>query len=123
GGAPRPAAGRGAPPTRRAATHGPAQYGADPRRFWYSWKYLDEIRPFVRGQMLVKGIVTAEDAKICVAQGIDGIIVSNHGGRGLDYEPSTLEVLPEIVDAVGGQIPVLVDGGVRRGSALGKAVA
>jgi 4-hydroxymandelate oxidase len=124
GAAPRPAAGRGGgPPNRRTATRGPAQYGADPRRFWYSWKYLDELRPFVKGQMLVKGIVTAEDARICVEKGIDGIIVSNHGGRGLDYEPSTLEVLPEIVDAVGAKVPVLVDSGFRRGSDLVKAIA
>ncbi len=126
GGASAQAGGRGrsgGPPTRRAATRGPAQYGADPRRFWYSWKYLDDIRPFVKGQMLVKGIVTGEDAKIAVEKGVDGIIVSNHGGRGLDYEPSTLEVLPEIVDAVGGKIPVLVDSGFRRGSDLVKAIA
>jgi len=58
-----------------------------------------------------------------VDRGVDGLIVSNHGGRGLDYEPSTLEVLPEIVDAVGGKIPVLVDSGFRRGSDLVKAVA
>ena len=121
GGSPRPAGGRGAAPPR--PTRGPGQYGADPRRFWYSWKYLDDIRPFVKGHLLVKGIVTAEDAKICVERGVDGIIVSNHGGRGLDYEPSTLEVLPEIVDAVRGKIPVLVDSGFRRGSDLVKAMA
>ena len=108
---------------RASAKRGPAQYGADPRRLWYNWKYLDDIRPFVKGKMLVKGIVTAEDAKLCVERGIDGIIVSNHGGRTLDYVPSTLEVLPEIVDAVGGKIPVLVDSGFRRGSDLVKAIA
>jgi isopentenyl diphosphate isomerase/L-lactate dehydrogenase-like FMN-dependent dehydrogenase len=84
---------------------------------------LDEIRPFIKGHMLVKGIITAEDAAICVERGVDGIVVSNHGGRGLDYEPSTLEVLPEIVDAVRGRIPVLVDSGFRRGSDLVKAMA
>jgi isopentenyl diphosphate isomerase/L-lactate dehydrogenase-like FMN-dependent dehydrogenase len=119
--------GRGAAPpvttSRATAKRGPAQYGADPRRLWYNWKYLDDIRPFVKGRMLVKGIVTAEDAKICVERGIDGIVVSNHGGRTLDYVASTLEVLPEIVDAVGGRIPVLVDSGFRRGSDLVKAIA
>jgi 4-hydroxymandelate oxidase len=105
------------------ATRGPAQYGADPRRLWYNWKYLDDIRPFIKGQMLVKGIVTAEDARLCVERGADGIVVSNHGGRTLDYVPSTLEVLPEIVDAVGGRIPVLIDSGFRRGSDLVKAIA
>jgi len=73
--------------------------------------------------MLIKGILTAEDAKICVEHGVDGIVVSNHGGRSLDYGPATLEVLPEIVDAVGGKIPVLVDSGFRRGSDIVKAIA
>jgi isopentenyl diphosphate isomerase/L-lactate dehydrogenase-like FMN-dependent dehydrogenase len=90
---------------------------------WYSWKYLDDIRPFIKGQMLIKGILTAGDAKICVERGYDGIIVSNHGGRSMDYGPSTLEVLPEIVDAVGGKIPVLIDSGFRRGSDIVKAIA
>ena len=102
---------------------GPRKYGVDPRRLWYSWKYLDDIRKFVKGHMLVKGILTAEDAKICVERGYDGIIVSNHGGRSMDYGPATLEVLPEIVDAVGGKIPVLVDSGFRRGSDVVKAIA
>ena len=94
-----------------------------PGRLWYDWKYLDDIRPFVKGPMLVKGIMTAEDARMCVERGYDGIIVSNHGGRSMDYVPSTLEVLPEIVDEVGGKVPVLVDGGFRRGSDIVKAIA
>jgi len=73
--------------------------------------------------MLAKGVLTAHDARLCVENGLDGIIVSNHGGRALDYSPSSLEVLPEIVDAVGGKIPVLVDGGFRRGSDVLKALA
>jgi isopentenyl diphosphate isomerase/L-lactate dehydrogenase-like FMN-dependent dehydrogenase len=104
-------------------TKGPGLYRASPARLWYSWKYLDDIRPFVKGPMLVKGILTAEDAKLCVEHGFDGIVVSNHGGRSLDYGPATLEVLPEIVDAVGGKIPVLVDSGFRRGSDIVKAIA
>jgi isopentenyl diphosphate isomerase/L-lactate dehydrogenase-like FMN-dependent dehydrogenase len=120
GGTPRRAGGRGAAPP---AASGPARYGADPRRLWYNWKYIDDIRPIVKGPMLLKGIVTAEDARLCLQHGVDGIIVSNHGGRTLDYVPSTLEVLPEIVDAVGGKIPVLVDSGFRRGSDLVKAIA
>jgi 4-hydroxymandelate oxidase len=121
GGAPRaPAAARRAP---AADVRGPAKYRVDPRRLWYSWKYLDEIRPFIKGPMLIKGIITAEDAKICAERGYDGIIVSNHGGRSMDYGPSTLEVLPEIVDAVGGRIPVLIDSGFRRGSDAVKAIA
>ena len=92
-------------------------------RLWYDWGYLDEIKRIVKGPMLVKGILTAEDARICVQRGYDGIVVSNHGGRSMDYGPSTLEVLPEIVDAVGGKIPVLVDSGFRRGSDVVKAIA
>jgi 4-hydroxymandelate oxidase len=106
-----------------ASTRGAAKYRVDPRRMWYSWRYLDEIRPFVKGPMLVKGIINPEDAKVCVERGYDGIIVSNHGGRALDYVPSTIEVLPEIVDAVGGRIPVLVDSGFRRGADIVKAIA
>jgi 4-hydroxymandelate oxidase len=98
-------------------------YRVNARRMWYSWKYLDDIRPFIRGPMIIKGIVTAEDAKMCVEHGYDGIIVSNHGGRSMDYGPSSLEVLPEIVDAVGGKIAVLIDSGFRRGSDIVKAIA
>jgi 4-hydroxymandelate oxidase len=106
-----------------APAKGPILYRVNPRRLWYSWKYLDDIRRFVTGPMLVKGILTGEDARICVERGYDGLIVSNHGGRSMDYGPSTLEVLPEIVDAVGGRIPVLVDSGFRRGSDMVKAIA
>jgi isopentenyl diphosphate isomerase/L-lactate dehydrogenase-like FMN-dependent dehydrogenase len=98
-------------------------YRVPDSRLWYEWRYLDDIRPFVKTPMLVKGILTAEDAVICVERGLDGIIVSNHGGRSLDYGPSTLEVLPEIVDAVRGRIPVLVDSGFRRGTDVLKALA
>jgi isopentenyl diphosphate isomerase/L-lactate dehydrogenase-like FMN-dependent dehydrogenase len=73
--------------------------------------------------MIVKGILTPEDAVLSVEHGIDGIIVSNHGGRSLDYDPSSLEVLPEIVDAVAGRIAVLTDSGYRRGSDIFKALA
>jgi len=105
------------------AARGPLLYRVNPRRLWYSWKYLDDIRPFIKGPMLIKGILTGEDTKTCVAHGYDGIIVSNHGGRSMDYGPSTLEALPEVVDAVGGKIPVLIDSGFRRGSDIVKAIA
>ena len=110
-------------PRSSAPARGPARYRVDPRRLWYSWKYLDDIRPFIKGPMVVKGVTTADAARTCVEHGADGIIVSNHGGRGMDYLPSTLEVLPEIVDAVNRRIPVLVDSGFRRGSDLVKAIA
>jgi 4-hydroxymandelate oxidase len=92
-------------------------------RLWYEWKFFDQIRPFVKVPILAKGILTAEDAKICIERGLDGVYVSNHGGRSLDYGPSTLEVLPEIVDAVGGKAPILFDSGVRRGTDILKALA
>jgi isopentenyl diphosphate isomerase/L-lactate dehydrogenase-like FMN-dependent dehydrogenase len=126
GGTPRRAAAAGAAPPATAApapARGPALYRVNSRRLWYSWKYLDDIRPFIKVPMLVKGIVTSEDAAICVERGYDGIIVSNHGGRSMDCGPSTLEVLPEIVDVVRARIPVLVDSGFRRGSDLVKAIA
>jgi isopentenyl diphosphate isomerase/L-lactate dehydrogenase-like FMN-dependent dehydrogenase len=113
--------GRGGAP--QGPPRGAAAYRVGAGRLWYSWKYLDDIRPFVKGPMLVKGILTAEDARLCVEHGFDGIIVSNHGGRSMDYGPSTLEVLPEIVDAVNGKIPVLIDSGFRRGSDIVKALA
>ena len=112
-----------AAPTRATPTEGAARYRISDRRLWYSWDYPDQIRPFIKGPMLLKGILTAADARTCVERGYDGIIVSNHGGRSMDYEPSTLEVLPEIVDAVGGRIPVLIDSGFRRGSDIVKAIA
>ena len=109
--------------TVAATAKGPARYRVSASRLWYDWGYLDEIKRIVKGPMLVKGILTAEDARICVQRGYDGIVVSNHGGRSMDYGPSTLEVLPEIVDAVGGKIPVLVDSGFRSGSDVVKAIA
>jgi L-lactate dehydrogenase (cytochrome)/(S)-mandelate dehydrogenase len=73
--------------------------------------------------LLLKGILHPEEARRAVALGIDGIIVSNHGGRQLDAAPASVEALPAVVDAVAGRVPVLVDGGVRRGSDVLKALA
>jgi 4-hydroxymandelate oxidase len=73
--------------------------------------------------MLLKGIVTAEDARIAVEHGVEGIVVSNHGGRQLDGCIATLDALPEVVDAVAGRAEVLLDGGVRRGTDVLKAIA
>jgi 4-hydroxymandelate oxidase len=92
-------------------------------RLWYNWPFVEKIRPYIKVPFLAKGILTPEDARICVESGLDGIIVSNHGGRSMDYGSSTLEVLAEIVDAVAGRIPVLVDSGFRRGSDVLKALA
>ena len=117
--------GRGAGAGQANATplRGPQAYRLGIGRLWISWEYLDGIKKFMKVPMIIKGIVSPEDAKICVERGYDGIIVSNHGGRSMDYGPSTLEVLPEIVAAVNGRIPVLIDSGFRRGSDVLKALA
>jgi 4-hydroxymandelate oxidase len=88
-----------------------------------TWQTVEAIRAYTKVPLLLKGILTAEDAKLAVERGANGIVVSNHGGRYLDYAPATFEVLAEIVDAVGGRIPVLMDGGVRRGTDVFKALA
>jgi (S)-mandelate dehydrogenase len=73
--------------------------------------------------LLLKGVLRADDAERAVAAGIDGIVLSNHGGRQLDGAISGIEALPEIVRAVGGRASILVDGGVRRGSDIAKSLA
>jgi len=113
------AAGAPPPATRRGA----AAYRVGAGRLWYTWEYLDQVRKFIKVPVVIKGIVTAEDARLCVERGFNGIVVSNHGGRSMDYGPSTLEALPEIVAAVNGKIPVMVDSGFRRGSDVLKALA
>ena len=92
-------------------------------RLWYNWSFVERVRPYVKVPLLLKGIVTAEDARLSVENGVDGIIVSNHGGRSMNYGVSTLEMLPEIVAAVAGRIPVLIDSGFCRGSDILKALA
>jgi isopentenyl diphosphate isomerase/L-lactate dehydrogenase-like FMN-dependent dehydrogenase len=98
-------------------------YRVDDSRLWYEWTFFEQIRPFVKVPILAKGILTAEDAVLCIEHGVDGVYVSNHGGRALDYSPATLEVLPEIADAVRGRVPVLFDSGIRRGTDILKALA
>ncbi|MEO8482012.1 MAG: alpha-hydroxy acid oxidase [Acidobacteriota bacterium] len=102
---------------------GAARYRVSTARLWYTWRYLDEIRPLIRVPMLIKGVLDADDARTCLEHGADGIIVSNHGGRSMDYGPSTLEVLPEVVAAVGRRVPVITDSGYRRGTDILKALA
>jgi 4-hydroxymandelate oxidase len=114
---------RGGRGTARAARRTPNPYGVTEGRMWYDWKLFDQVRPIIKGPMLAKGILTPEDARICLEHGCDGVYVSNHGGRSLDYAPSTLEVLPAIVEAVGGKAPVIFDSGVRRGADVLKALA
>ena len=92
-------------------------------RLWYEWRLFDDLRPMIEVPMLAKGILTGEGATYCLDHGVDGIVVSNHGGRALDYGPSTLEVLAEVVEAVQGRVPVLIDSGFRRGTDVLKALA
>ena len=74
-------------------------------------------------QVVLKGIVTREDAKLCLEHGADGVIVSNHGGRQLESDRGTIECLPEVVEAIDGRMAVLIDGGIRRGTDIFKALA
>ena len=87
-----------------------------------TWDDLEWIRQAWKGPIVIKGIHTAEDAKRAVDIGADALVVSNHGGRQLDGVASTLRVLPEVVAAVGDRIEVLLDGGIRRGSDIIKAI-
>ncbi|CAD0027606.1 unnamed protein product [Aureobasidium pullulans] len=84
---------------------------------------LPWLRKVTNMKIILKGIMTEEDALLAVEHGVDGILVSNHGGRQLGCSPSTIEALPEIAKAVNGRIPILFDGGIRRGSDIFKALA
>ncbi len=88
-----------------------------------SWREVDWYRSIWQGPIALKGVLSPEDARLAIEHGIEAIIVSNHGGRQLDGAPSAVEVLPEIVDAVDSRAEVILDGGVRRGSDVVKAIA
>jgi isopentenyl diphosphate isomerase/L-lactate dehydrogenase-like FMN-dependent dehydrogenase len=88
-----------------------------------TWDIVRRLKDATKMTLVLKGIETREDAELCVRHGVDGIIVSNHGGRAEESGRSTVECLPEVVDAVQGRIPVLVDGGFRRGTDVFKALA
>ncbi len=115
--------GRARTVTRRTPRNPPNPYRVGAGRLWYTWELFDRLKPLCEVPMLAKGILTGEGARKCLDYGVEGIIVSNHGGRGIDYGPSSLEVLEEVVDAVGGRVPVLIDSGFRRGSDALKALA
>jgi 4-hydroxymandelate oxidase len=87
-----------------------------------TWDYIDRLRKTVKGKLVLKGIMTGDDAREALRHGVDGLIVSNHGGRAEESGQATIGVLVEVVDAVGGQVPVLIDGGVRRGTDVLKAL-
>jgi isopentenyl diphosphate isomerase/L-lactate dehydrogenase-like FMN-dependent dehydrogenase len=88
-----------------------------------TWQDLEWLRSVSSLPLLVKGILTAEDAVLAAEAGADGVVVSNHGGRQLDGVAATLDALPEVVDAVGDRLAVLMDGGIRRGTDVVKALA
>jgi len=88
-----------------------------------NWDYVDRLKKMTRMKLVLKGIETREDARLAREHGVDGIIVSNHGGRALETGRSTIESVAEVVDAAGPAIPVLVDGGFRRGTDVFKALA
>ena len=88
-----------------------------------TWSFVKRLRDSVKTRLLVKGLMTAEDARLAVEAGLDGIVVSNHGGRTEDSGRSTIDALPEILEAVAGKMPVLVDSGFRRGTDIVKALA
>lgn len=88
-----------------------------------TWKDIDWLRSFATTPVLLKGILNPDDAEAAVNAGVDGVFVSNHGARNLDTVPATIDVLPFVVERVAGRVPVLVDGGIRRGTDVLKALA
>jgi isopentenyl diphosphate isomerase/L-lactate dehydrogenase-like FMN-dependent dehydrogenase len=95
--------------------------GSEPQAV--TWGYVDRLKKLTTMKLVMKGIETAEDAKLCREHGVDGIMVSNHGGRSTETGRATIDSLAEVVDAVGSRIPVLVDSGFRRGTDVYKALA
>jgi 4-hydroxymandelate oxidase len=88
-----------------------------------SWAYLERLRKLTRMKLVLKGIETREDARLAREHGVDGVVVSNHGGRATETGRATIDALGEVVDGIGGQIPVFVDSGFRRGTDIFKALA
>lgn len=93
--------------------HNPAQ----------NWASLAKYRKLTKMKLMLKGLETSEDARLAVEHGVDGIVLSNHGGRAVDSSRGMIDCLPEVVDAIGGKMPVLIDGGFRRGTDIFKAMA
>ncbi len=88
-----------------------------------TWEYIDRLKNATKMKVLIKGIVTREDAELAVARGVDGLFVSNHGGRAENSQRATVTSLPDVVQGVAGKIPVICDGGFRRGTDIFKAMA
>jgi len=115
---------RGVPRLRQTSTaQGSILFGTALTEMAPRWDDLAWLRAQTRLPLIVKGVLAAEDARQAVAAGADGIVVSNHGGRVLDGLPSALDVLPALAEAVDGAVPLLLDGGVRSGTDIVKAIA
>lgn len=88
-----------------------------------TWDFVRKVKEFTSMKLVLKGIVTREDALLCLEHGVDGLIVSNHGGRAEESGRATIDSLPEVAAAIAGRMPVLMDGGIRRGTDIFKALA
>lgn len=88
-----------------------------------TWRDVEWLQSIVRVPLLLKGIMTGDDAARAIEHGAHGIVVSNHGARNLDTVPATIDALPEVVESASGRVPILVDGGIRRGTDVIKAIA
>ena len=110
-------------PGRRPSNDSVAAYVNSQLELSLDWHYLDWMLAEWNGPFAIKGVMRAEDARRAVEAGVSAVFVSNHGGRQLDHLPGTIQVLPEIVDAVAGRAEIILDGGVRRGTDVVKALA
>ena len=97
--------------------------GPPGERVPYTWDYVGRLKEASDMNLVLKGIMTAEEAELAIEHGADAIFVSNHGGRAVNSMWSTIDSLPEVVEAVRGRVPVMIDSGVRRGGDVFKALA
>jgi isopentenyl diphosphate isomerase/L-lactate dehydrogenase-like FMN-dependent dehydrogenase len=109
------------PPGSWPMTAGIEDYGRNTER--PTWQQVDRLKRLTKMKLVLKGIETREDARLCRDHGVDGIIVSNHGGRATEDLRPTMESLPEVLEGAGGQMKIMVDGGFRRGTDVYKALA
>lgn len=109
------------PPGSWPMTAGIEDYGRNPER--PTWQTVDRLKKFTKMKLVLKGIETREDARLCKEHGVDGIVVSNHGGRATEDLRPTIESLPEVLDGAGSQMKIMMDGGIRRGTDAYKALA
>jgi 4-hydroxymandelate oxidase len=101
----------------------PYMVSLGPQKLPLTWKEIEWLQSIAKIPVLVKGVLNPNDAAIAISTGVSGIIVSNHGGRNLDTVPPTIEALPRIAEKVNKRVPVLMDGAIRRGTDVLKAIA